>query len=217
VRKSIARLGFDVDQNMFLNIFSQRVPMYAHLDRRQCKETNESMPIMLTRRSAIAHVAGVLGALAASRRATAQQEPPEPTKEKPATGPNRLRTSIHQEINLPATPQHVFDVLLDAKQFAAFTGLPAEIDPRVGGTFKTFGGLIEGRNVEFISAQRIVQAWRPASWDAGLYSIVHFELKPSGAATLLTLDHTGFPEGLYDHLAFGWKTRYWEPLKKYLG
>ena len=28
----------------------------------------------------------------------AQQGPAEPTKEKPATGPNRLRTSIHQEI-----------------------------------------------------------------------------------------------------------------------
>jgi activator of HSP90 ATPase len=175
------------------------------------------MPIILTRRSAIAHVAAVLGALAASTHASVHQEPMEPTKEKPATGPNRLRTSIHQEVNLPATPQHVVDVLLDAKQFAAFTGLPAEIDSKPGGTFKTFGGLIEGRNVEIIPGQRIVQAWRPASWDSGLYSVVHFELKASGAATLLTLDHTGFPEGLYDHLAYGWNTRYWQPLKKYLG
>jgi activator of HSP90 ATPase len=191
--------------------------MVRHLPRCQLKETHESMPITLTRRSAIFHVAGMIGALAASQHASAQQEPPEPTKEKPATGPNRLRTSIHQEIKLPATPKHIFDVLLDAKQFATFTGLPAEIDPEVGGTFKTFGGLIEGRNIELIPGQRIVQAWRPASWDPGLYSIVHFELKPSGAATLLTLDHTGFPEGLCDHLAFGWNTRYWEPLKKYLG
>lgn len=174
------------------------------------------MPLTLTRRSAIVHVAGMLGALAASSHARAKQEPIEPTKEKPATGPNRLRTSIHQDVTLPATPQHVVDVLLDAKQFAAFTGLPAEIDPKPGGTFKTFGGLIEGRNVEIIPGQRIVQAWRPASWDSGLYSVVHFELKPGGAATLLTLDHTGFPEGDYDHLAFGWNTRYWEPLKKYL-
>jgi activator of HSP90 ATPase len=180
-------------------------------------EAEQSMPITLTRRSAVAHIAAVLGTLAASRHAAAQQEPPEPTKEKPATGPNRLRTSIHQEINLPATPQHVFDVLLDANKFGAFTALPAEIDPHPGGTFKTFGGLIEGRNVELIPAQRIVQAWRPASWDPGIYSIVHFELKPSGAATLLVLNHTGFPEGLYDHLAFGWNIRYWDPLKKYLG
>jgi len=190
--------------------------MFRWFDR-QWKGTNESMPLTLTRRSAIARVAGVLGALAASSHARAQQEPPEPTKEKPATGPNRLRTSIHQEINLPASPQHVFDVLLDAKQFAAFTALPAEIDSKPGGTFKTFGGLIEGRNVEIIPGQRIVQAWRPASWDPGIYSVVHFELKPSGSATLLILDHTGFPDGLYDHLAYGWNIRYWQPLKKYLG
>jgi activator of HSP90 ATPase len=170
----------------------------------------------LTRRSAFAHIAAVLTTLAVSRHASAQQEPPEPTKEKPATGPNRLRTAIHQQVNLPATPERVCDVLLDAKQFAAFTGMPAEIDRSPGGTFKTFGGLIEGRNVEIIPGQRIVQAWRPASWDPGLYSVVHFELKPSGSATLLTLDHTGFPEGLYDHLSFGWNTRYWQPLKKYL-
>ena len=175
------------------------------------------MPITLTRRRAIAHVAAVLSTFAATRLSSAQQEPMEPTKEKPATGPNRLRTSIHQEVNLPGTPQRVSDVLLDAKQFAAFTGLPAEIDSKPGGTFKTFGGLIEGRNVEIIPGQRIVQAWRPASWDPGVYSVIHFELKPSGATTLLILDHTGFPEGLYDHLAFGWNTRYWEPLKKYLG
>jgi activator of HSP90 ATPase len=172
----------------------------------------KSMANTLTRRKAVAQTAAVLGVLAASKTAQSQQEPPEPS-----TGPNKLRTSIHQEINLKATPQHVFDVLLDSKQFGTFTGMPAEIDPKPGGTFKTFGGLIEGRNVDIIPGQRIVQAWRPASWDPGVYSIVHFELKANGEATLLTLDHTGFPEGLYDHLLFGWNTRYWEPLKKYLG
>ena len=86
-----------------------------------------------------------------------------------------------------------------------------------GGAFITFGGLIEGRNVEIIPDQRIVQAWRPASWDSGLYSVVHFELKPSGAGTLLTLDHTGFPEGLTTIWRMAGIHSYWEPLKKYLG
>jgi activator of HSP90 ATPase len=170
------------------------------------------MAIRLTRRNAITQVAAALGVLAATKTAHAQQEPPEPSN-----GPNKLRTSIHQEIKLKSTPEHIFEVLLDAKQFAAFTGLPAEIDTKPGGTFKTFGGLIEGRNVDIIPSQRIVQAWRPASWDPGVYSIVHFELKANGEGTLLTLNHTGFPEGLYDHLLFGWNTRYWKPLNKYLG
>ncbi|HEY2466317.1 MAG TPA: SRPBCC family protein [Terracidiphilus sp.] len=163
-----------------------------------------------TRREAIAGIGIALST--AITRASAQQAP---MQEPPPNTADR-RTSIHQEIELKGTPERLYSVLLDSKKFAAFTGLPAEIETSAGGTFKTFGGLIEGRNVELIADQRIVQAWRPASWPAGIYSLVHFELKASGTGTTLNLDHTGFPEGDYDHLLFGWNHRYWEPLKKYL-
>lgn len=79
-----------------------------------------------------------------------------------------------------------------------------------------FGGMIVGRNVELVPNQRIVQAWRPTHWDPGVYSIVRFELKAQGPGTLVVLDHTGFPEGEFDHLDLGWRSHYWEPLKKYL-
>jgi len=79
-----------------------------------------------------------------------------------------------------------------------------------------FGGLIMGRNVELIANQRIVQAWRPASWEAGVYSIVKFELKEQSAGARIVLDHTGFPEGKFGGLDSGWHERYWEPLKKFL-
>jgi hypothetical protein len=42
-------------------------------------------------------------------------------------------------------------------------------------------------------------------------------LKPQGSNALVILDHTGFPEGEFDHLDPGWKLRYWDPLKKFLG
>jgi activator of HSP90 ATPase len=106
--------------------------------------------------------------------------------------------------------------LLNSKQFTSFSGMPAEIDPNAGGAFSMFGGMIVGRNVELIANQRIVQAWRPANWDAGVYSIVRFELKPLGSETLVVLDHTGFPEGKFDGLTSGWHEHYWEPLKKYI-
>ncbi len=166
-----------------------------------------------TRRRAIASIAGVFGALAAGRNAQGQQ--PE-MKEAPSKPANQARTSLHQQIDLNASPQRIYDILMDAKKFAAVTGLTAEIDPVVGGAFKTFGGVIEGRNVELISGQRIVQAWRPANWDPGVYSVVHFELKVHEAGTTLILDHTGFPEGDFDHLDAGWYLRYWNPLKKYI-
>ena len=79
-----------------------------------------------------------------------------------------------------------------------------------------FGGLILGRNVELVPNQRVVQAWRPASWDPGVYSMVKFELRGQAASTRIVLDHTGFPEGSFRHLDAGWYTHYWEPLRKFL-
>ena len=137
-------------------------------------------------------------------------------KETPGSPANQARTSLHQEIELHATPQRIYGILLSSKEFSAFTGMPAEIDAKPGGAFSMFGGMIVGRNIELVPNQRIVQAWRPTNWPAGIYSIAKFELKPKGMATTLLLDHSSFPAGDFDHLDPGWYERYWEPLKKYL-
>ena len=137
--------------------------------------------------------------------------------EEPSTGPDRARTYLHQEVVLPASPRRIYEILLDAKQFAAFSGQAAEISREVGGAFTMFAGRIEGRNVELVPGQRIVQAWRPTSWDPGAYTLAKFEFKPEGAHTRVLLDHTGFHEGDFGHFDSGWRTYYWEPLAKYLG
>jgi activator of HSP90 ATPase len=124
-------------------------------------------------------------------------------------------TTIHQENDFKAPPARIYEALLDAKLFTAFSGAPAEIDRRVGGAFKLFGGAIEGRNVELVANQRIVQAWRPADWTAGVYSVAKFELVAREGGTRIVFDHTGFADGLADHLASGWDEHYWEPLRKY--
>ena len=120
-----------------------------------------------------------------------------------ATASNESRTSIHQEIEFKAPPARLYQVLLSSKEFAAFTGMHAQIDAKEGGAFSMFGGMIAGRNVELVSGQRIVQAWRPASWEAGVYSMVKFQLQPKDAGAVVVLDHSGFPEGDYDHLFSG--------------
>ena len=123
---------------------------------------------------------------------------------------------IHQEIVIAASPQRVYSALTDSKQFSAFTGASAEISNEAGGAFSCFGGMIVGRNVELIANERIVQAWRVANWEAGVYSVASFALKAQGAGTLIIFDHTGFPEGTGEHLESGWHANYWEPLKMYL-
>ncbi|HXY61171.1 MAG TPA: SRPBCC domain-containing protein [Chthoniobacterales bacterium] len=122
---------------------------------------------------------------------------------------------IHQEIDLNASPQRVYEALLDSKQFTEFSGRAAEINRDVGGAFSLFNGHIIGRNLELVPNQRIVQAWRVVTWPEGAWSIARFDLKSNGTGTRLVLEHIGFPEGLHDHLAQGWDENYWALLKKY--
>jgi activator of HSP90 ATPase len=176
---------------------------------------NPSTPIdKQSRRKLVAGLVFGLGALAANTKSSAEPQQL-PMKETTGTAANSKVTSLHYQATFKAGPQSVYEALLDPKQFAAFTGVPAEIDAKEGGAFSLFGGQILGRNVELIPNQRIVQAWRPASWDPGVYSIVKFELKPSGPGSTLVLDHTGFPEGLADHLNSGWHTHYLDTLQRF--
>jgi uncharacterized protein YndB with AHSA1/START domain len=133
-----------------------------------------------------------------------------------------MTNAIRQEIDFNASPQRIYEVLTDEKQFSAFTGAPAEIEGRAGGAFSTFGGFITGRNVELVPNKRIVQAWRVKVWPEGVYSIVAFELTPNGpSGAQLVMTHDAFPDGMRAHLNGeekdgGWHRQYWEPLKKYL-
>lgn len=168
----------------------------------------------LTRRQVVAGVAIALGSVAAGPSVLGQTQPG--MGEAQSTGAEGLLTYLHQEVEIKVPPQRIYDALLDSRQFAACTGLPAEISREAGGAFSMFGGLIVGRNIELVPDQRIVQAWRPASWDPGVYSVVRFELKGQASKTKVVLDHTGFPEGDFRHLDAGWYIRYWEPLRKFL-
>ena len=124
--------------------------------------------------------------------------------------------TIHQELDFKIPPERIYKALLDEEQFAAFTHAPAEIRPQEGGTFRLFGGQVEGRIVELKPNQRIVEAWRPASWPPGDYSIVKFEFIPSGAGTHLVFDHFGFTDEKLENLTAGWQEHYWNPIRAYL-
>src|SRR5580692_3495396 len=88
--------------------------------------------------------------------------------------------SIHLEPVFKTNRKRVYEALTDAKQFqkvmllsaAMKSGMapatkPAEISTEAGGAFSLFGGYISGRQIELVPNERIVQAWRTASWDPG--------------------------------------------------
>ena len=137
--------------------------------------------------------------------------------------------SIHQEVTFKASKKRIYDALTDEKQFEQVVHLsdamksrmppnapPTRISTEPGGTFSTFGGLIVGMQIELVPNERIVQAWRPAYWKPGSYSLFKFALADADSGTTLTLDHRGFPDGDAQSLLNGWNKNYWEPLTKFL-
>ena len=142
---------------------------------------------------------------------------------------SHTQESIHQEPIFQASRKRVYEALTDARQFdrivrsspdmqsgASLASKPTEISRQPGGAFSLFAGHIVGLQIELVPNQRIVQAWRVVDWNPGIYSIAKFELTDQGSGTKIIFDHTGFPDGKAEHLAAGWKTNYWESLRKYL-
>jgi activator of HSP90 ATPase len=163
-------------------------------------------------------IAGSVFGLGSLATAGAQASTREASAESPKVKAIIAAKAIHQEQDFRASPQRIYEALLDSKQFSAFSGgRSAEIDRVVGGAFSLFAGHIAGRNLELIPNRRIVQAWRAAAWPEGVYSITRFELQGQDSATRIVFDHTGFPPDLAEHLESGWQKNYWEPLRKHLG
>jgi activator of HSP90 ATPase len=123
--------------------------------------------------------------------------------------------ALHQDVQFTVGTQRIYETLLSSKDFTAFSGRNATIDPHVGGAFLLFDGHISGIIIELVPNERIVEAWRAADWPAGVYSIARFQLNAQGAGTQLVFDHVGFPAGQKDHLAAGWEANYWSLMKKY--
>ena len=183
-------------------------------------ETNlETIVNGLTRRRAIIGVAMTFGGLVLDRteaRAVVEEEI------------SRTAESIHQNPFFKASRKRVYEALTDTEQFdkvielsgakksMALGSESTKISGEVGGAFTIFGGHIIGRQIELKPNERIVQAWRVVDWRPGVYSIAMFELTEQGSGTRIVFDHTGFPKGLGEHLAAGWRGHYWEPLEKFL-
>jgi activator of HSP90 ATPase len=127
-----------------------------------------------------------------------------------------MSDAIHQELEFDATPDRIYEAYMDAAQHSAFTDGPAQISRDEGGAFSCHGGGIVGRTLELVPGARIVQAWRVASWEPGLYSVVRLELRPEGGRTRLVMDHSGVPSQFREHISSGWHARYWVPLAKFL-
>jgi len=121
---------------------------------------------------------------------------------------------IRHVVRFNAKPRAIYRALMNSKKHAAFTGAPAKIDAKVGGRFSAWGPHLRGVNVDLVKNKRIVQAWRAANWPKGHYSIATFELKGAKGGTRLVFTQTGIPAKSARSINAGWKSHYWDLLKK---
>ena len=117
-----------------------------------------------------------------------------------------------------ATPQAIYDAWLDSRAHAAMTGGKAVQSRDVGGTVQAWDGYISGRNLELVPGERIVQSWRTTQFaDSDPDSTITVMLTPVADGTLLTLEHSGVPDGQTSYEEAGWRTHYFIPMQKYFG
>ena len=125
--------------------------------------------------------------------------------------------TIEHKVRIRANPKEVYGALINSKKHSKFTGAPAKIGSKPGSGFTCYGNYISGITLELKPGRRIVQAWRSLNWPPGHFSIVTFALSLKGKGqTELHFVQIGVPADDYSEKNKGWRTHYWEPLKKFL-
>ena len=124
--------------------------------------------------------------------------------------------TIRQTITLDASPHDVYEMLMDEKKHARFTGGAAMISRDVGGAFVTNSGYATGTTKELVQDTKIVQTWRASDWPDDHYSTLTITLSPVSTKTKLSFVQTGVPEDQFEEISQGGYDYYWNPLKKSL-
>lgn len=108
--------------------------------------------------------------------------------------------TIELQIRLSASPEEVFLYLTEPERYVRWQGVKAELDPRPGGVYRVWmdaDTVASGTFVEVNPARRVVFTW---GWEGNEgvppgSTTVEITLEADGDMTVLSLRHTGLPDG----------------------
>ena len=124
--------------------------------------------------------------------------------------------SLELSIVLPVTAEEIFTAWLDSHIHGLLTGSPAQIDPQIGGVFTAWDGYIQGRTLDLIRNQRIVQSWRTSDFPTEAPdSILEIQIESIPDGARLTLVHKNIPDGQSGEYEQGWLDYYFAPMQAY--
>ena len=125
--------------------------------------------------------------------------------------------NIIMAASLPATPDKLFDMYLDAEAHAAFTGLPVTLEPHAGGVFRAFDGMVAGTILHIQPKSLIVQTWRAATWPlTELDSVLTLSFWPAEDGARIEIVHINVADDDFAGVSQGWEKYYWTPWRTYL-
>ncbi|HET7006289.1 MAG TPA: SRPBCC domain-containing protein [Candidatus Binatia bacterium] len=128
-----------------------------------------------------------------------------------------MTRNIIMAASLPAPPDRLFDMYLDAAEHAAMTGLPVIIEPRTGGVFRAFDGMVSGTILHIQPKSLIVQTWRSVNWPlTAMDSVLTLSFWPAEDGGRIELVHCNVVDEDFAGVSQGWGKYYWTPWHAYL-
>jgi uncharacterized protein YndB with AHSA1/START domain len=112
-------------------------------------------------------------------------------------------TTVVRQIAIDASPETVWQFLVDPEKATRWMGMTATFDPRPGGIYRVEvipGHTARGEFVELDPPNRLVQTWGWEPDENGARSVppgsstIEIELVPEGAGTLLKFTHRDLPD-----------------------
>jgi uncharacterized protein YndB with AHSA1/START domain len=108
--------------------------------------------------------------------------------------------TVEVTVRLEGPPDEVFSYLTEADRYVRWQGVKAELDPRPGGVYRVWmdaNTVASGEFVEVEPARRVVFTW---GWEGDEdvppgSTTVELTLESDGDGTVLSLRHTGLPDG----------------------
>jgi len=119
-------------------------------------------------------------------------------------------TELVREVFVEATPEVIFQYLVDAKKYEEWSGSKADLDPRPGGIHRAVMGgshLSEGEFLEIDQDSRVLFSFGWAEPDHPIppgSTTVEIALLPDERGTTVRLIHRGLPENAVGDHSLGW-------------
>ncbi len=114
--------------------------------------------------------------------------------------------TIQKIYEMNATPEEVFEALVNPDLIQEWSGDEAKMGAEVGAKFSLWGGQMFGTNLEVLKNKKLVQEWCYDQWSEP--SKVTFTIKVKDKKTVVELLHEDVPEKFVSTISDGWDAHY---------